>query len=310
MAHKTDSTEPAVPALDLNLIRLYVAIFETGSVSGAAERLSMTQPSVSYGLARLRRELGDALFTRSGRGVAPTPMSERLYAQCRDALTLLENAVQATHSFDPKTSQRTFRVAMSDVGAICLAPPLQERLRESAPQATLEIAQVPVKDVVEALAFGKLDVAVGNLPMAATVARSELLFVERYVCLVSSSHPRVGATISAAQFIAERHIVINSPYSLHQHIEESLIERGVRRRAALRLPHYGILPAMLSKNDYLVTLPSRLGAVFERLGGVRCIEIPVELPSFEVRAVWHARQQSNPGNAWLRQTIIESLHDL
>ena len=111
--------------LDLNLIRLYVAIFEASSVSKAAEQLAMTQPSVSYGLARLRRAIGDALFTRSGRGVAPTPMAKHLYAQFREALSLVEDAVEATHSFDPQTSHLTLRVALSDVGGICLVPPLQ-----------------------------------------------------------------------------------------------------------------------------------------------------------------------------------------
>jgi DNA-binding transcriptional LysR family regulator len=293
--------------LDLNLVRLFVAIYEAGSVSRAAEGLSMTQPSVSYGLARLRDVFGDVLFVRSGRGVAPTPLSEQLYSQLRDALNSVDNALESTKTFNAATSNRSFRVAMSDVGAICLVPPLQQRIRERAPRVTLEIVQVAVHQTMDELASGKLDLAIGNLPLMHPAARSELLFPEHYVCVVSENHPRVGATISTEQFMAEGHIIVNSPYSLHQRVEEILRERGVRRRAALKLPHYGILPSVLSSNDYLVTMPSSLGAVFTRLGGVRAMELPVEIPPFEIRCLWHARQHNNPANAWLRATAIETL---
>jgi DNA-binding transcriptional LysR family regulator len=296
--------------LDLNLIRLYVAVYEAGSVSRAADRLGLTQPSVSYGLGRLRRAFGDQLFARGGRGMAPTPLAEQLYEQFRDALATVESAVESTRSFDASTSRRVFRVAMSDVGAICLVPPLLVHLQALAPEATLEIAQVPVDGILDELAAGKLDMAVGNLPLRHAAARSELLFPERYVCLLSTAHPRIGAEMGRKQFAAERHIVVVSPYSLHQHIDESLVERGIRRRVALKVPHFGILPAVIPGNDYLVMLPSRLGTVFERFAGVRSVELPVALPSFEVRVLWHARQQSNPANVWLRKTIVEALGSL
>ena len=73
------------------------------------------------------------------------------------------------------------------------------------------------------------------------------------------------------------------------------------------MPHFGILPAVIPNNEYLVTLPSRLGTVFERFAGVRSVDLPVALPSFEVRVLWHARQQSNPANVWLRRTLVDAL---
>jgi DNA-binding transcriptional LysR family regulator len=296
--------------LDLNLIRIFVAVHEAGSVSKAAEMLLVAQPSVSYALRRLREEFGDALFVRNGRGVSATPLADQLYLQFRDALTIFDNALESTQSFDATTSHRTFRVAMSDVGAICLVPPLQERIRELAPDVTLEIVQVTVDQTMDELSAGKLDIAIGNLPLMHHAARSELLFPERYVCVISETHPRVGAKITAEQFMAERHIVVNSPYSLHQRVEEHFRDRGIRRRAALRLPHYGILPSVLSNNDYLVTMPSSLGAVFLKTGGVRCLELPVKIPTFEIRCLWHARQNNNPANIWLRTAAISTLSKL
>ena len=276
-------------------------------MSRAAERLGLMQSSVSYGLGRLRRAFGDQLFARGGRGMAPTPLAEQLYEQFRDALATVASAVESTQSFDASTAHRVFRVAMSDFGAICLVPPLLAPVHALATEATLEIAQVPVDDILDDLVAGKLDVAVGNLPLRHPAARSELLFPGPDVCLLATGHPRIGSEMTKKQLMTEWHIVVVSPFSLHQHIDETLVERGIRRRVTLKVPHFGILPAVIPGNEYLVTLPSRLGKVFERFAGVRSVELPVSLPSFEVRVLWHAGQQSNPANVWLRRTIVEAL---
>jgi DNA-binding transcriptional LysR family regulator len=295
-------------SFDLNLVRLLVAVYETGSVSRAALRLGITQPSISYGLGRLRRQVGDALFIRSASVMAPTPVAQALYRQFREALTAVESAIEGTLHFDFRSSTRTFRVAMSDVGAICLVPPLLDHLAQVAPGVTLEVVQVPVKDLLDEMASGRLDAAVGNLPVVHPSARSELLFPERYVCLLSSQHPRIqGERLELDQFLAERHVVVASPFSVHQNVDELLAERGARRRAALRIPHFTILPAIIAHSDLLVTLPSALGEVFRGFAPVRSLELPVELPHFEIRLLWHARQQTNPANVWLRQAIVATL---
>ncbi len=295
-------------SFDLNLVRLLVAVFETGSVSKAAVRLGITQPSISYGLGRLRRAVGDPLFVRSAGIMTPSPVAEQLYRQFREALTAVESAIEGSGTFDSRTSHRNFRVAMSDVGAICLVPPLLAHLRIAAPEVTLEIVEVPVKDLMDDMARGKLDAAVGNLPLLHASARSEMLFTERYVCLLSSTHPRIVDGLSHAQFLAEGHVVVASPFSIHQNVEEALAERGVRRRAAVRIPHFTSLPAIIASSDLLVTLPSTLGDVFSRgFAGLRCVEMPVALPTFDIRLLWHARQQSNPSHLWLRQMLVKAL---
>lgn len=81
--------------IDLNLIRTFVTLYEAGSVTLAAERLFVTQPSVSYALARLRELFDDALFTRTRDGIQPTFVAEQLYGTFRESLTRIEGAVQS-----------------------------------------------------------------------------------------------------------------------------------------------------------------------------------------------------------------------
>ena len=64
--------------VDLNLLRLFAEVYRAGSVSRAAERLSLTQPAVSHGLTRLRLLVKDPLFMRAPGGVRPTPRAVAL----------------------------------------------------------------------------------------------------------------------------------------------------------------------------------------------------------------------------------------
>src|SRR5215831_7519630 len=100
--------------LDLNLLRVFAVVAETGSVTRAADRLYLTQPAVSAALRRLTTTVGAPLFVRSGRGVALTSRGERLRAQVVPHLAAMVDAALAPPSFDPKTSERTLRLGLSD----------------------------------------------------------------------------------------------------------------------------------------------------------------------------------------------------
>jgi molybdenum-dependent DNA-binding transcriptional regulator ModE len=102
--------------IDLNLIRAFVAIYETGGISAAADRLHVSQPSVSYTLKRLRDLLGEPLFTRTREGMVPTFFATQLYEKFRKAVSEIEGTIESTRKFDPHLSGRRFRLAMSDIG--------------------------------------------------------------------------------------------------------------------------------------------------------------------------------------------------
>src|SRR5690606_15539825 len=103
--------------LDLNLLRLFNAVYTRNKVSLAADSLGISQPAASQGLARLRTLTGDPLFVRAPGGVRPTQRAERLAVAVRNALDMLDQALADTEAFEPARSQRMFRIQMmSDMG--------------------------------------------------------------------------------------------------------------------------------------------------------------------------------------------------
>jgi DNA-binding transcriptional LysR family regulator len=297
--------------LDLNLVRLFVAVYETGSVTSAAQRLALAQPSVSYGLARLREAYADPLFLRNARGMVPTALAEEVYGRFSQALAGIDSTLDDPHQqFDPAHSHRRFKVAMSDIGELYFVPPLLTAMRQAAPSTELEVVQMPMDQIAAELGMGRLDAAIGNLPDIRNDTRSEMLFVERYVCLLGKQHPRIRQRLSLEAFLQAKHVLVSSPSSGHRLIEQALADRGVSRQVALRVPHFTALPQLIAGSDLLVTLPSRVATLFAAQTPVRWLELPVPIPTFDVRVHWHTRQERLPAHGWFIGLITQTLRGL
>jgi hypothetical protein len=106
--------KPLTHQIDLNLLELFDTVFRTRNLTATGVRLGLSQPAVSYGLAKLRESYGDALFVRMQRGVQPTPFAEQLAQPVAAALHIVRGTVQKT-AFVPVQATRTFRIAMTDI---------------------------------------------------------------------------------------------------------------------------------------------------------------------------------------------------
>jgi DNA-binding transcriptional LysR family regulator len=296
--------------IDLNLVRVFVTIYEAKSVTAAAERLFLTQPSVSYALSKLRDALHDPLFVRGQDGMVPTMCGELTYKKFSAAIASIDSAVELTKRFDPETSSQRFRLAMSDIGELIFLPPILQQLQREAPNVELEVVQVAVSEVAGWLAAGKVDAAIGNLPGLMSSEKNIKLFSERYVCLLRKKHSTIGDALSLESFIAAKHILVSSPFSGHRLIEDILRQHGVSRKVALQIPHFSHIPQLVANTDLLVTLPSTVGRLFESTGFLRTLDIPVDIPHFEVRMFWHEHQEEKASHRWLRNMIFDALSEL
>lgn len=291
--------------LDLNLLRVFDAIANEGSVTVAGERIGLSQPAMSNALARLRQLFEDPLFVRTPRGMRPTPFAQQLAQPVREALRLIQGALQQHAGFDPGSSGNTFRLHMSDIGEMVFLPGLLERIKRDAPGIKIDVVRIPVKDVHTALEAGELDLAVGFLPGLTTGMRQQALFREHYVCMLRADHPVIGARISAKQFREAAHVLVSYIGTGHQVIEETFLAAGLSPRVAVRVPHFLVVPMILARTDLIVTVPSRVAAVFARGGNFKVLPLPLRMPGFEVRLHWHQRFHQDPANLWLRQLMGE-----
>ena len=294
-----------VNRLDLNLLRLFDAVMRHGHVSRAAHELDLTQPAASQGLMRLRRELGDPLFERTGSGVRPTPRALRLAEPVRSALGLLQSALQeAAPAFDPARSQRVFQIHMSDIGESRFLPELMKQVCRLAPGVRVATRPLPHAELGAALDEGRIDCAFGFLPAlkGPTMRRCELTR-DRYGILLRRDHPFLQgggagrrpspAALRALEFVAVR-----------THTETLRILQWLRLEDRLRLTteHFMVLPTIVQATDLAVLMPRAIAQTFMP----QHILLEPELPEaeFVVSLHWSTRRESDPGNQWLRQVAI------
>jgi DNA-binding transcriptional LysR family regulator len=291
--------------LDLNLLRVFDAVLRRRSVTRAGEELGLSQAGLSNALARLRNLLGDPLFVRTPRGMDPTSYAASIADGVRQALGLIEATLAGRAAFDPATTDRAFRLHMSDIGEMVFLPPLLERLHRAAPGVRVETRSTPQEEIETALAAGELDLAVGFLPGLRPPVRSARLFVDRYVCMMRAGHPRIGPALTRRLFLEASHALVASIGAGHRVIEEALLAQGMGQRIALRVPHFMVVPMILERTDLVVTVPSRVAKVFERMGPFKTLPAPVTIPPADVRVHWHERYDQDPGNRWLREVLLE-----
>ena len=194
---------------------------------------------------------------------------------------------------------------LSDVGEIVFLPALLERLEREAPGVRIDTGQLPQDEVSEALAAGEIDLAVGFLPGLSAGVVSKRLFRDRYVCLVRADHPRIGSRITLAQFLAASHVLVSARGSAHEIVEQTLRNKGLARRIALRVPHFTVVPMILARTDHMVIVPEGLMRAIARFGRFKSLKPPVDIPALDVKVHWHERFGRDPGIVWLRGVLLD-----
>lgn len=292
--------------LDLNLLRVLDALFSHGSVSAAARSLGLTQPGVSIALRRLREHFGDELFVRQGGAMVPTALAESLREPVLRTLATIQSEILPAGRFDPARSDRSFTISLSDLGDLVFLPDLMARLRERAPGVTVRSVAADPARLIDGMAQGTIDLAIGHLTEASSASLFEqTLFVQHFVCLVRGSHPTIGDTLSLDQFLAADHIVVSQEGRSQERFERQVRELGLERRIALHSPHFMSVPLLVAGSDMMTVVPQAVGRIYARLLGLKLLPLPFAVPGVELRQFWHRRSHTDPAVSWLRKLVAE-----
>jgi DNA-binding transcriptional LysR family regulator len=285
--------------VDLNLLQTFHAVHATGNVSRAAERLGVSQPTVSHALQRLRRIHGDPLIIRTRGRRTPTAKAQRLAKAVEQALTTLDVALREEETYDPARSDRTFRLHLTDIGETIFLPPLIRLLAREAPHVRLAAFQLDDGEILSALESGRIDLALGYIA-ALTGTQQRILWTENYVLVMRAGHPLAKRKPDRATLAQLSYALVRS----HPATARALHDLGLTGRISLELPHFMVLPRILADTDLAAIMPARLADAFRPLGDYVVWRPRVGLPRFDVSVHWFWRFTNEPGNQWLRERIL------
>jgi DNA-binding transcriptional LysR family regulator len=290
-------------SLDLNLLLVFDALMRIGSVSKAAEEVGLTQPSMSNALTRLRTFFGDPLFVRSAGAMRPTPMALQMAQPLRAALDQIRRAVEDKPFFDPSSSRRRFRLALNEMGQRVCLPKLVTHFAEIAPEVDLETVDMSAQEAQEGLQNAEIDLVIGFFADFGPNFFRQRLTYGSYVAVLRKGHPYAD-DLSIDAYLKALHIsyvpVLGNHAASEALIAEEFAKHGARRRVALRIAHSLGIPKIIESTDLVMTMPSGLAEAFAESAGLRIVELPFELPRFEIYQYWHSRYHHDPANQWLR----------
>lgn len=292
--------------LDLNLLIVMDALFAERSVSAAARRLKVSQPTVSFSLGKLREFFHDEMFVRSGGEMRPTTLAEGLREPIRRVIASIDNEILHPATFDPRTTDRVFTLSSSDMGEVVFLPDLLRTFRELAPNAGLKMVSMPFPRLQEAMTDGAVDLAGGYFPdFAGSSFFEQKLFDHPFVCLVSGRHPTIGDTIDLDQFLAAEHVVVAQETRSQEIVERHLADRGLHRRVILTTQHFMSLPALVAQSNLIAVVPRAVGRLYAQQGELKFLAPPVDMPWIEIKQFWHRRVHNDPAVQWLRKLMTD-----
>lgn len=316
----------SIGRMDLNLLKVFDAVYEDRNLVLAGRRLNLTQSAVSHALGRLRDLVGDELFMRTGKGMVPTGRATAMAPSLRDSLRRIE-ATLGVEPFSPDKSQRKFVIAANDHVTAVIVAPLSRELQKSAPGVDLVIRPSTRLDLAEQIDLGRIDLAIGIFSQVPPRLNARTLMSQGEAILMRKGHPAsrrkltlqdlakyplvtlsVGGQEEGAVdgFILERGLARQSEMFDRHALEEALLHAGHVPRLRVTVPHSLAIPALLRDTDMLSIVPASLALALARSSDLLRRQPPYQAGTSTIRAVWHGRDEHDVGHGWLREVVAKT----
>lgn len=302
--------DSSLARLDLNLLAVFDMLMQERNVTRAAERLHLSQSTVSHALGRLRVALDDPLFVMSRREMMPTERAKALAGPVRQALAMLEQGLRQAKGFDPATARRIFCIATPGSVEHGLVPVLVERLHRQAPHCRLEVCELADSNYERELEKGELDLVIG---FAGANHLSPRLWREEWfnnplVCLspLGSELPDV---LTPVELVSRPHIHTSSWGHSQAMVELWLARFGVERELGVRLPSFMAVPPLMATGRYLVVVPEMIGRHFCRYYPLRMHQLDPAIPIVYLMA-GHPLTAHDEAIGWFKSLLHQLVFDL
>ena len=292
---------------DLNLLKVFEALMTEGNVTRAARKLSLTQPTVSNALRRLRETFDDPLFVRSGAGVNPTRRAIDLWEPLSQSL----HAIRATldvERFDASRSTASLSIAMSDYVSSIVVPRLAASLSKAAPSMQIHAIPNTLVDLDKVLADNKVDFAISvynEEVQRPAFLKSRALWSPDFVCVLRTGHPLARADrIPLKKFLAARHVDVSLVGKTMPTYDLFLHSRGLQRNLVATVNHYHAAFEVVRRSDLVAVLPWSGRFEPARLAGLRRMPVPLEAPPRIIELFWHQRHETSALHQWLKNMLL------
>jgi LysR family nod box-dependent transcriptional activator len=294
--------------LDLNLLVALDVLLKERSVTRAAQELNLSTSGMSNSLLRLREYFNDDLLVSINRKMEITPRGQVLHDAVRSVLLTIDSTLAAEPTFDPRSSDRTFRILCSDYTQLVLAPALLGLAAKAGCTARFSfVAQsgmIPYKE----LERGEADLLIIPTGFMSPDHPHEALFQEDFVCMVWRHSKLAQGVLDLERYANAEHAVVQHSANVRLDAFEGwfLKRYGVTRRIAASTFSFTTLPALVVGTEMVATVHARVAARLARALPLEIRPTPIPFDKMEQAVQWHKFRTSDPALVWLRGMLAEA----
>lgn len=295
-------------SIDLNLLRTFVVVYRAKNLTAAAETLRVSQPGVSHALKRLRTHFDDPLFVRTGTGVRPTRLAVDLYAEVSGPLSHIVASTEDRTRFDPATSRRRFRIALTDLGEAGLLPRILQATGSEGSGIGIEVVPLDIDTVARDVLSRDIDAAITSSPVIGPV-NQEILFHDRYACLAPADLEDDDGRIRVEDLQRLPEARVGSAAG-HRAITEAVTTLGagvLSRTPRVEVPRFTSLPWIVARCGFVAIVPIDAFAALTIPAGAKLLELPFPSPTTSVHLISHYDAGAGSATAWFLDTMRSTL---
>lgn len=296
--------------IDLNLLLVFNAMMQHRSVTVAGQELGLSQPAMSHALLKMRKTFNDPLFVRVKSGMQPTPKALAMADTVSDVLQRIRLGLLNPAVFDPTSSTREFRIAMSDVGESFFTGALIRALRNHGQHMRLQVIAPTPSALSQQLESGDIDLAIGNYPdLIGADFYQQALFTSCFAAIAAKDNHELHDGLSMDKFLSMSHIDVTTPGRTQEIILRHMEKQKITRKAPLKISRFLSLLEIVPQSDLISIVPLETAELFRNTGGVAVYPLPFESPTFRLHQHWHKRFHDDVAIRWLRGLVYEIFKD-
>lgn len=285
--------------IDINLYPLFIAIFEQKSISKAAQLLCISQSAVSHALQRLRLQLKDELFVRSGQKMLPTPFAEQIYQPIQTALSTIQNIATPQHDFDPSMLQ-SLKIAIHDEIEPIIFPQLVHHFSQLNLDIQFLSSKLDRKNMLADLSAQQIDFVIDLVQPYQENLQFENLIEDHFVACT------LQTDMDLSLYLSSPHIGVSSRRTGLLLEDIYLNRQQLSRQIFMRCQHYSTALQVLAQYPKaILTIPHSILKHLHYAQDLKIHQLPIELPKIKMGMYWHEHVRQNPRHQFLRNEILK-----
>ncbi|WP_394126988.1 LysR family transcriptional regulator [Vibrio hepatarius] len=290
--------------VDLNLLVAFQALYQSSSVSLAAERCFVSQSAMSHTLQRMRTLFDDPLFERVGSKMEPTQHSQDIAPVIDQLLANIKNDLLVKKHFTPSSYSGVWRIGLTDYAEQLFAPVLFDEIKRQAPHAQISFYNVNRGNYHEMVDKEKIDVVIGSIDSLNRRFSSEHLYTEQHLCLFDPEVVRFSEPVSLTEFVSIEHALVSPDGSLQTKVDKELAKYGYERRVGAASRNFLTVRRLLIGRELACIVPKRFAEMEMYNHALKAVTPPVEVSDFDINLIYLKAFQHEEKNRWLRNVVL------